>query len=310
MNSREEQAALADDSTLSEKINDVLLNEDNRKKLEDAQILDVVVSDEDSNGVKVMCSGLYDEAKVQETLGELTSALSPLPITSYETAHQLGFYEPPMCITSDAKGSLLGTGCVVHNETGVFDLTAKHVLLGLADDKVSPRPLTADEQTEKFKVFARHSSARCIVSNRYHEGDTRTVEIGRFGFMNMHQTEDLAIFEVSVEHGFAVNKFFAERSFSCSVKLLERTDIDVGAKVCKVGVASGTTFGKIVEASPGKPLFWVSSMEVGLFATPGDSGALVVTEDNTAVGMVIHGTLQHTICLNLCYLISITDQQR
>ena len=119
----------------------------------------------------------------------------------------------------------------------------------------------------------------------------------------MHPTEDIATFHVSVAHGFAVNKFFADRSFSLSRNLLKQTVIQVGTTVCNVGVASGTTLGTIKYATPGKPLFWVSSKEVGIFATPGDSGALVVTEDNIAVGMVIEGTLEHTVCLNICMLI-------
>lgn len=136
-NSPEQQAALADDSSLTEKVNDVLLCEDNKERLQDAQILDVVVTDEDSNSVKIMCSGQYDEAKVQQTLSDLTAAFR-LHIEEFETAHQLGFYEPPICITSSAKGSLTGTGCVVHNEGGIFGLTAKHVLLGLSSDEESP----------------------------------------------------------------------------------------------------------------------------------------------------------------------------
>lgn len=307
MKSSELQDSLADDSTLSEKVNDVLLSEDNKTKLDNAQILDVVVTDEDSNSVNVMCTEKYDEAKVQQTLGELTSAF-PLHIVSYETAHQLGYYEPPMCVSSNAKGALFGTGCVVHNEGGIFGLTAKHVLLGLAEDEESPRPLTVGEDTRVFDVLARQSSTKCSISGRYHEGDTRVEKIGWFSRVDLHQEEDLASFHVSVEHGFAVNKFFSDRSISLSRNLLERTVLKVGATVCKVGVASGTTFGKIVHASAGKPLFWVSSKEIGLFATPGDSGALVVTEDNIAVGMVIKGTLKHTICLNICYLIGIKSQ--
>jgi hypothetical protein len=119
----------------------------------------------------------------------------------------------------------------------------------------------------------------------------------------MHPTEDIATFNVSVAHGFAMNKFSANKSFSLPRELLEQTVIQVGTTVCNVGVASGTTFGTIKFATPGKPLFHVVTNEVGIFATPGDSGALVVTEDNIAVGMVIEGTLKHTICLNICMLI-------
>lgn len=182
-------------------------------------------------------------------------------------------------------------------------MTAKHVLLGLSPDNESPRQLTTDEENHWFSVYARYSSSRCCISGRYHDGNTSGEEIGWFNHCNMHPKQDIATFHVSVAHGFAVNKFFADRSFSLSLNLLEKTVIQVGTSVCKVGAASGTTLGTIKYASPGKPLFWVSTKEVGILATPGDSGALVVTEDNIAVGMVIKGTLEHTICLNICMLI-------
>lgn len=80
-------AVLCYDSSLSEKINDVLLSEDNKTKLDEAHILDVVVSDKDTNGVKVMLcsSGRYDRAK--QTLSELLlTVVGPpsLHVTSYE----------------------------------------------------------------------------------------------------------------------------------------------------------------------------------------------------------------------------------
>jgi hypothetical protein len=299
-NLSEQQDALVDDSSLTEKVNDVLLCEDNEEKLKDARILDVVVFEEESKSVQIMCSGRYDEVKVRQTLAELTTDLQ-LTIRGFETAHSLGFYEPPICITSNAKGSSTGygTGCVVHNEGGMFGLTAKHVLLGLSSDNEPPRQLTTDQQ---FSVYARHSSSRSCISGRYHEGNTSIEEIGWFNHSNMHPKQDIAMFYVSVAHGFAVNKFFADKSFTLSCNLLERMVIKVDTKVCKVGVASGTTFGTIKYITPGKPLFHVVTNEVGMFATPGDSGALVVTEDNIAVGMVIEGTLEHTVCLNICML--------
>jgi hypothetical protein len=86
MNSPEQQAGLVDDSSLTEKVNDVLLCEDNEERLKDARILDVVVFEEESNSVIVMCSGRYDEAKVRQTLEELTADLQ-LNINGFETAH-------------------------------------------------------------------------------------------------------------------------------------------------------------------------------------------------------------------------------
>ena len=206
-------------------------------------------------------------------------------------------------------GSLSGTGCVIHNEGGMFGVTAKHVFFGLCSDDVTPRPLTTDEKNQRFSVYARHSSSRCNISGRYNEGNSSVEEIGWFNHCDMHPTEDIAIFHLSVAHGFAVNKFLADRSFSLSVSLLLSTVIQLGTTVCKVGVASGTTFGTITYVTPGKPTFWVTSMEVGIFATPGDSGALVVTEDNIAIGMVIRGTLKHTICLNICVLMGCDDSR-
>ena len=180
-------------------------------------------------------------------------------------------------------------------------MTAKHVLLGLSPDNESPRQLTTDEENQRFSVYARHSSSRCCISGRYNEGDTSGEEIGWFNHSNMHSKQDIATFHVSVAHGFAVNKLFADKSFTLSRELLHSTVIQVGTTVCKVGVASGTTLGTITLATP--TYFLVSTKEVGIFATPGDSGALVVTEDNIAVGMVIEGTLEHTVCLNICMLI-------
>lgn len=100
MNSPEQNAALVDDSSLTEKVNDVLLCEDNEERLKHAQILDVVVFEEDSRSVQIMCSGRYDEAKVRQTLGDLTANLQ-LTIRGFETAHPLGFYEPPIAIPRD-----------------------------------------------------------------------------------------------------------------------------------------------------------------------------------------------------------------
>jgi len=114
-NSPEQQATLVDDSSLTEKINDVLLCEDNKERLKDARILDAVVFEEESRSVQIMCSGWYDEETVRKTLGDLTANLQ-LTIRGFETAHPLGFYEPSISITSNAKGSLTGTGC--HNEYG------------------------------------------------------------------------------------------------------------------------------------------------------------------------------------------------
>ena len=88
MNSPEQQAALADDSSLTEKINEVLLSEDNKERLTYARILDVVVTDEDSKSVLILCAGHYDEAKVHQILGELTADLQ-LHINGFEIAYFL-----------------------------------------------------------------------------------------------------------------------------------------------------------------------------------------------------------------------------
>jgi hypothetical protein len=55
VNSPDRQSTFMDDASLSEKLSDIILNDDNREMLRNAQILDVVVTDEDSNGVSVMC---------------------------------------------------------------------------------------------------------------------------------------------------------------------------------------------------------------------------------------------------------------
>jgi len=87
-NSPEQQATLVDDSSLTEKINDVLLCEDNEERLKNARILDVVVFAEESRSVQIMCSGRYDEETVRKTLGDLTANLQ-LTIRGFETAHYL-----------------------------------------------------------------------------------------------------------------------------------------------------------------------------------------------------------------------------
>jgi hypothetical protein len=109
---------------------------------------------------------------------------------------------------------------------------------------------------------------------------------------------------VSVDHGFGVNKFFGDQSFSFSCAVLDNTIVKDGTVECKAGVATGTTFGTVMYRNP---YFWVSSNEVGLFATPRDSGALVVTENSVAVGMVVRDAVKHTACLNIC-IVHLTSQ--
>jgi hypothetical protein len=104
---------------------------------------------------------------VERTLNQLSPAF-PLNISSFETAHSLGFYTTPMCISSSATGALNGTGCIVHNEDGTFGLTAKHVLLGLQPDETTPRTLTGEEEGQTFDVIARHSTkSRDSINDRY-----------------------------------------------------------------------------------------------------------------------------------------------
>lgn len=94
INAPQDQMILTDDSSLSEKINDVLLSEDNEAELTDAHILDVVVFDEDSNRVDVMCTGRFNEGKVRATLEELAPSLR-LRINEYKSAYPFGYFEPP-----------------------------------------------------------------------------------------------------------------------------------------------------------------------------------------------------------------------
>ena len=97
INSPQDQMILTDDSSLSEKVNDVLLSEDNEAKLGDAHILDVVVIDEDSNSVDVMFTGRFNEDKVRATLEELAFSLR-LRINEYKSAIPFGYFEPSRCI--------------------------------------------------------------------------------------------------------------------------------------------------------------------------------------------------------------------
>ena len=63
--------------------------------------------------------------------------------------------------------------------------------------------------------------------------DVNRANIGWFTHYDRHPTQDIAKFHVNVNHGLDVNKFSLSRS------LLERVELRVGAKVCKVGAASG-----------------------------------------------------------------------
>ena len=75
--------SFTDDSSLSEKVTDIIMCEDNRKKLKEAHIFDIIVSCENSESVKVICLGKYNEEKIKETLQELKPLLK-LNIKEYE----------------------------------------------------------------------------------------------------------------------------------------------------------------------------------------------------------------------------------
>jgi hypothetical protein len=83
----------------------VLLLEDNKDKLKHVHTLDVVVTNEDTKTVKIMCFGRSDENRVRQILGDLAGGTS-FQIERFETAYQLAYYEPPICIYSKAKRSL------------------------------------------------------------------------------------------------------------------------------------------------------------------------------------------------------------
>lgn len=88
----------------------------------------------------------------------------------------------------------------------------------------------------RFNVLARQTTSRDPVSGRSC-CDVNCAHIGWFTHHDLHPTQDIAKFHVNVDHGFAVNKFFGERSFSLSHSLLTHVELRVGAKVCKVGAA-------------------------------------------------------------------------
>lgn len=89
LNSAEIQKSFpVDDSNLPERIVDILLNEDNKKQLNQLHILDVIVTNEDTSSVTIICSNQYDKDKIQQFLMELMSQFYPLfNITSYEVVY-------------------------------------------------------------------------------------------------------------------------------------------------------------------------------------------------------------------------------
>jgi hypothetical protein len=76
---------------------------------------------------------------------------------------------------------------------------------------------------------------------------------------------------------------------------LLKFDYAIGVEVCKHGVASGKTCGKIKMVSD--LCFWVESSEIGEFGMRGDSGSLIISSD-LVVGIL--SSYDHTTKLVLC----------
>lgn len=176
----------------------------------------------------------------------------------------------------------------------MFGITAKHVLLG-----------------EKLKMIEANIPKILVnleknpISQKF-ESNAVGIEAGHFSDVDIHPDYDIAIFYPAAKHSYIVNKL---RCIDSGFNISRRPSMSLMPQtvVYKHGVATNVTYGKVLLLHKNDPLFYVESTEVGMFATAGDSGSLVIRQDNNnVVGIVIEvNNYGMTKCLSISTLFDI-----
>lgn len=206
-------------------------------------------------------------------------------------------YSAPVVVRSGLlEGNLLcgyGTMTPILCHFGLFGVTARHCLLPPGS---SIESLNAAEEID---VFSYHETST-ITSRQKTESKQK---IGVFTKACLSITNDIAVVMLSELHAYNVNEIIKGVNIRFGGEEETKSVISQKVKVMKVGISTLVTAGEVCEEiSEGD--FVVRSIECSSFASGGDSGALIISSEESSFGLVL-GIITHTNkqgranCLNI-----------
>lgn len=186
-------------------------------------------------------------------------------------------FESPVAIRSGlfAESPTLGFGTLtpILGKFGLFGLTAKHCLLPPGAELNSDAEIDVYGYPETSSI-----TSRCVLNNR--------AKIGVFTRACLGFNDDIAVVMLSENHAYVVNEVTSEYTIQFGDFKKARDIAALKGNVLKVGISTLATRGKICKILPTGDVI-VRSIECTCFATGGDSGALIVSDENDSRGLVL-----------------------
>lgn len=208
-------------------------------------------------------------------------------------------FESPVAIRSGLLGEspTLGFGTLtpIFGEFGLFGLTAKHCLLPPGTEHSVL--LNSDAEIDVYGYPETSSiTSRRVLRNR--------AKIGVFARACLGYNDDIAVVMLSENHAYVVNEVRPEYTIQFGDFKKAGDIAALKGNVLKVGISTLVTRGEICKILPAGGIM-VRSIECTCFAAAGDSGALIVSDEDDSRGLVLGIIVQtHVTGRAMCVPIS------
>lgn len=183
-------------------------------------------------------------------------------------------FDPPFAVSSELMAAF-GTMTPINGNFGLFGITARHCLvpeaLVLSEDNAIEYVIMGYPQ--KSEVTQRSTKDSCV-------------PIGCFTLACLGVDMDIGVSMLFPEHAHNINQ--VAPTIYARLESVEKSGdiISKKGRVVKVGISTFVTRGQIAEVTKDSS-FTVKPLECSCFAAQGDSGALIISDEDDSRGIIL-----------------------